>query len=138
MPCDHPDVTTLLKPPFPSWLQLMTWAGSSVTVTFTGSSMVAVELDGHMTAVPAADRWINQTRNDLPSVVFQASAWQGTNSFALQRCAADQRGRREVWIGLLQAARWVPENCCALPFAAQSRRQAAANVNLPRPFPNAV
>ena len=84
MPCDHPDVTTLLKPPFPSWLQLMTWAGSSVTVTFTGSSMVAVELDGHMTAVPAADRWINQTRNDLPSVVFQASACQGTNRVALQ------------------------------------------------------
>jgi hypothetical protein len=74
-------------------MQLMTWAGSSVTVHFTGSDEVAVELDGRLTAVPAADRWVNLTRNDLPFVVLQASgvpaavvlafAWNSSFAFAV-------------------------------------------------------
>ncbi|PRW45110.1 glycine oxidase isoform X1 isoform A [Chlorella sorokiniana] len=51
--------------------QLMTWAGCSVTVRFTGSAEVSVELDGRMTSVPVADRWVDKARSDLPSVVFE-------------------------------------------------------------------
>ena len=54
-------------------VQLMTWAGSSVTVRFAGSDEVSVGIDGRMSSVPAADRWVAQARSDAPSVVFQAS-----------------------------------------------------------------
>ena len=75
--CDHTPPWRLSLLPRPLLLQLMTWGASSVAVAFTGATAVSVELDGRVEALPPADAWINDTRRDLPAVLFQVSLRMG-------------------------------------------------------------
>lgn len=52
----------------PQW---MTWPASSATVTFEGSSSVAVVLDASKAAFPDSDEWVFESKSSVPEAVFQ-------------------------------------------------------------------
>lgn len=49
----------------------MTWPASSATVTFEGSSSVAVVLDASKAAFPDSDEWVFESKSSVPEAVFQ-------------------------------------------------------------------
>ena len=60
-PCPHPLPT----------LQLFSWPGSSATVTFVGSGVVTVVLDGTLELLPPSDQPQARLNRRFPQCLFQ-------------------------------------------------------------------
>ncbi|KAL4423053.1 hypothetical protein ABPG77_002087, partial [Micractinium sp. CCAP 211/92] len=59
------------KGEYASLPQWMTWAASSATVAFEGSSSVTVVLDGSKAAFPNADEWVFTSKSTVPEAVLE-------------------------------------------------------------------
>ncbi len=62
----------------PHYSQWMTWAASSATVAFEGSSAVTVVLDGSKAAFPNADEWVFTSKSTVPEAVFEVRHTAGS------------------------------------------------------------